>query len=165
MPSPSPSALSLPPAEMSRTPRKLNIWALFIFLVTISTIMLAFAVTISIKFPATRPKYCVNGNDPVFWELVSQTPLRLFLIMCLFIMVLRDQRDDEDSRKIKMGNYPVFYTTVGFSFTAQLTGLILYAVMCEYGWLANLLFGWAATVTVSGIVAYFVAVMDAPRAR
>ncbi|KAI3324095.1 hypothetical protein HD806DRAFT_543509 [Xylariaceae sp. AK1471] len=146
---------------LSSLTRKQNIWALFIFFISVSSVLLGFSVAVSLKSPIVRPNGCDNRSDPAFWELLGQTLLRLLLVLCLFVPVLRDRRNVEGLRTLRINSYLIYYLTIGVSFASELAALVLYATLCgNDGWLAELLLGWVGALTAAGAAAQLAVALE-----
>ncbi|KAI0394197.1 hypothetical protein F5Y17DRAFT_428644 [Xylariaceae sp. FL0594] len=172
-------AMPSPPAEAvadtdtnteapASPPPKPNIWGIYAAMVAISTAFLAIALGVGLKWPVSRPDYCVVDNDPaywspVYWSQVCQNVMSFIVELILLFAVLFDQHKRAEGRNLRLPGYRVLYMTFGFCLTAQFVGVVLYAIRCEHGWVANILFSWAASVTVACVAAYFVHTIDAPR--
>jgi hypothetical protein len=152
-----PSLPDIRPFTLSTLTRKQNIWALFIFLISASNVLLGFSVAVNLKNPVVRLDSCDNRSDPSFWALLAETPLRLLLVLCLLVPVLRNRHQP----MLRINSYPIFYLMVGISFASEVVALVLYATLCgNGGWLANLLLGWVAALTAAGTAAQLAVALE-----
>ncbi|KAI5917327.1 hypothetical protein F4810DRAFT_716550 [Camillea tinctor] len=118
-----------------------TLWALVVVAIAISSVLLGYAVALNIKSPFQRSS-CDNRNDPAFWQGLGQILLRVLLVICLFVAVLRDREE-----KIKVNGRLIFYVAIAVSVVSEILALVLYGVICgSDGWLAMLLLQWAAGV-------------------
>jgi hypothetical protein len=121
-----------------------SVWAISIFTISASSVLLGFAVATNIKNPgrANTNGNCDNRNDPVFWQMITQLLLHVLFVICVAAPVLRDKEGAFKVQKFW------FYASVFTSIVAAVLGVALYATVCgNGGWLASLLLGWAAAVT------------------
>jgi hypothetical protein len=147
--------------SLSSLTRKQNLWALFIFLTSASSVLLGFSVAVSLKTPVTRPDSCDNRSDPEFWELLGQTILRILLVLCLLLPVLRDGREVEGLRVLRISSYWIYYLAIWISFASELVALVFYATLCgNGGWLAGLLLGWVVTLAAAGAAAQLAVALE-----
>ncbi|KAI0144401.1 hypothetical protein GGR57DRAFT_333956 [Xylariaceae sp. FL1272] len=175
---------SIPPAVLARLPsaplhtlvRKQNIWAFFILLTSASGVLLGFGVALNLKNPVARPNStCDNRSDPIFWQILGQTVLRVLLVVCISVPVLKDRKstakraaEDEGPHApgngepmLRIGSYVIFYACVGVSIVSELLALVLYATLCgNGGWLADLLLGWAASITAAAVAAQIAVALE-----
>ncbi|KAI1265508.1 hypothetical protein F5Y18DRAFT_53774 [Xylariaceae sp. FL1019] len=177
MPSIPPTVLArLPSAPFQTLVRKQNIWAIFILLTSASGVLLGFAVALNLKNPVSRSNTtCDNRSDPVFWQTLGQTILRVLLVVCLLVPVLKDKRsiakraaeDDGPHASgnaepmLGIGSYVIFYACAGVSIASEVLALVLYATLCgNGGWLADLLLAWAASITAAAVAAQIAVALE-----
>ncbi|KAI1503442.1 hypothetical protein F5X99DRAFT_425645 [Biscogniauxia marginata] len=131
-----------------------TLWALSISAIATSSVLLGFAVAMNLKVPVQRPGSdpndgCDNKNDPAFWQGLGQVLLRVLLVICLLVSVLRDRED-----KIKVDGKFIFYIAIAVGIVSEILALVLYGVICgSGGWLAMLLLQWAASVAAAAAAA------------
>ncbi|KAI1820673.1 hypothetical protein F4861DRAFT_542666 [Xylaria intraflava] len=94
----------------------------------------------------------VNRADPVFWQLLAQTLLRL----CLLVPAVRGRR-----QKLTVANYPVFIFVVAVAFASELVAVVVHAALCGgRGLLVCLLLGWVAALMAAGAAAQLAVAAD-----
>ncbi|KAI1636877.1 hypothetical protein F4809DRAFT_662010 [Biscogniauxia mediterranea] len=142
-----PAALGSRP--LARLLSQQTLWALSVVAIAISSVLLGYAVAMNIKSPVARAPGCDNKNDPAFWQELGQILLRVLLVVCLLVAVLRDRED-----KVKVSGRPIFYAATAVSIASEILALVLYGVICgSDGWLAMLLLQWAASVGAAAAAA------------
>lgn len=126
------------------------LWAMTIFTIAASSVLLGFTVAINVKSPG-RPSMgsdCDNRNNPVFWQMITQLLLHVLFIFCVLAPVLRDKEGWLHVHKFW------FYASIATSLLSAVLGVVLYSTLCDTGgWMASLLLGWASAATAAGAAA------------
>ncbi|ORY61444.1 uncharacterized protein BCR38DRAFT_487199 [Pseudomassariella vexata] len=126
-----------------------SVWAISIFAIAASSVLLGIAVAMNIKNPIKVPD-CTSKqrDDPQFWQVITQLLLHVLLVLCIVVPVLRDHE-----KWVKVHRF-LFYTSVAVSIVSEVLSLVLYGTICgSNGWLAGFLLDWAARVTAAAAAA------------